>query len=124
MTQQRKVILEVIRENPEHLTAEEIYALAKHKLPKLALGTVYRNLGLLVQSGEVLLITIPDQPNHYDKTTVEHTHFRCTECNRLYDMPTMNIMQLLEEELGMEITGYHLSAEGVCSRCRNKKASA
>lgn len=67
--------------------------------------------------GEILLITIPDQPNHYDKTTVEHDHFRCTKCGRLYDMPRMNMMNVLSNELGMKVTGYHLSAEGICSAC-------
>ena len=64
MTQQRRVILQVIQDSSEHMTAEEIFMLARQQLPKLALGTVYRNLGLMVESGEILLITIPEQPNH------------------------------------------------------------
>ncbi len=118
LTQQRRLILEIIRQSEEHLTAEEIFLEAKKQLPKLALGTVYRNLGLMAECGEVLLITIPDQPNHYDKTTCEHDHFRCTACNRLYDMPQFNMMAALSKELGMDVTGYHLSAEGVCHKCK------
>ncbi len=118
MTQQRRLILQIIKESTEHLTAEEIFLQAKKQLPKLALGTVYRNLGLMVESGEILLVTIPDQPNHYDKTTFEHDHFRCTTCNRLFDMPQFNMMEALSKELGMDVTGYHLSAEGLCVKCR------
>lgn len=47
MTQQRQVIYQIIKESKEHLTAEEIFLLAKQQIPKLALGTVYRNLGLM-----------------------------------------------------------------------------
>lgn len=118
MTQQRQVILQIIRESAEHLTAEEIFMLAKQQLPKLALGTVYRNLGLMVESGEVALVSIPDQPNHYDKLTDEHDHFRCTVCNRLYDMPRLDVIPALSEALGMEVTDFHLSAQGVCSCCK------
>lgn len=123
MTQQRRVILQVIKESDEHMTAEEIFMLAKQQLPKLALGTVYRNLGLMVESGEVLLITLPEQPNHYDKTTKEHDHFRCTECGRLYDMPYINVMDVLSKELGMDVTGYHLSAEGICNKCKKARSA-
>lgn len=124
MTQQRRVILQVIQDSSEHMTAEEIFMLARQQLPKLALGTVYRNLGLMVESGEILLITIPEQPNHYDKTTCEHDHFRCTECGRLYDMPQMRMMEVLSKELGMTVTGYHLSAEGICDTCKSGAQSA
>ncbi len=122
MTQQRRLILKIIKDSEAHLTAEEIFLQAKQQMPRLALGTVYRNLGLMVEAGEILLITLPEQPNHYDKTTVEHDHFRCTSCNQLYDMPHMDMMRALSRELGMEITGYHLSAEGICTKC--KEASA
>lgn len=117
MTNQRRLILEVIQNSTEHMTADQIYALAKEKMPNIALGTVYRNLGLMAQANEIMLIAIPDQPNHYDKNVVPHEHFHCTKCGRLYDLFDFNLIAPLTEKIGMQVTGYHLSVEGICSEC-------
>ena len=80
MTRQRQLIYNIITAAPEHRTAEEIYDLARAEMPTLARGTVYRNLGLLVQSGQIRKLEMPDAPARYDRECRPHPHLVCQVC--------------------------------------------
>lgn len=117
MTAQRKVIFEVIQGSMEHLTAEEIYLKAKKLYPTLAVGTVYRNLKLMAEAGEILHIRTPDGADRYDKTVTVHDHMECTQCGIFFDIPTHDILELLREQTGMRVTDYQLNVRGICPKC-------
>ena len=119
MTRQRQAIWELIQSFPGHPTAEQIYQLAKQKLPKLAIGTVYRNLGLMVQDGTLRRVETPDGPDCYDKNTAPHEHFRCIRCGALSDVDIVDLKQFLQQQSGEEILSYQLSVQYVCRACRN-----
>ncbi len=121
MTNQRREILRVIRESDEHLTAEQIYQEAKKTLPNLAVGTVYRNLGKMTEEGEIKCIVIPGKPNHYDKTTIEHDHFECLECGKLYDIIGLNLMEEIKGKLEMKVMGHQLNVYGLCKACASAR---
>ena len=119
MTRQRQLIYSIIMAEPEHRTAEEIYDLARAKMPSLARGTVYRNLGLLVQEGQIRKLEMPDAPARYDRERRPHPHLVCQSCGRMEDL-TMpeGILEPIAREHDLSITGYDLKLYHVCPACR------
>ena len=69
MTRQRALIFEILQHSPKHLTADEIFAIAREKMPGIARGTVYRNLKLMEQAREIARLEMPDGPDRFDKTS-------------------------------------------------------
>ncbi|MBE5742595.1 MAG: transcriptional repressor [Clostridiales bacterium] len=120
MTRQRKVIKDIIYASYKHPTADEIYAEAKKKMPNIAVGTVYRNLSLLVESGEVRKIDIPNAPSRYDRPQIPHEHLICSECGAVADVKIDGIIDILKEKTGEEITEYKLTMYYICPKCKNK----
>ena len=59
-TNQRRVIMEELRKLKCHPTADELYGIVKQRLPKISLATVYRNLGLLADAGEIRRIELAE----------------------------------------------------------------
>ena len=70
----------------DHPTADVIYSNLKQQDPNLSLGTVYRNLTLLSDMGEILRLRVGDGVDHFDADTSEHYHFVCTECGSVIDL--------------------------------------
>lgn len=118
MTKQRKLIFDVIQQSDEHLTAEQIYGIAKEQMPALAIGTVYRNLKIMSEDGDILHIPVADAPDRYDKTVVAHDHLICDKCKRVYDLSGGNIKSTLENMARQEITSYDLIVHFVCENCK------
>ncbi len=122
MTRQRRMIYNIIQNSPEHMTAEQIYRKAKAEMPSIAMGTVYRNLGLMSDCGEVLRIEMPGQPDRFDKTVSPHHHCICVECGCVSDIPIPDLTPLLEQAAGVPVEGYDLTVHILCDACR--KASS
>lgn len=120
LTRQRKAILDVINSYPGHMTAEEIYLKAKQKMPTIAIGTVYRNLGVMVDAGQIRRITIPDSPDRYDRSTKPHEHLICKKCGEVHDVFITGLKDYLERQAGIEITGYNLNLEYICEKCKEE----
>ena len=85
MTKHQQLILTIIQNSPEHLTAEKIYLLAKQLSPKISMGTVYRCLGLLVQEGRIRKIPVFGKTDYYDKNCEKHDHLLCIQCGNIRD---------------------------------------
>ena len=109
MTRQRELIYDIIMSAPVHRTAEEIYDLARRQMPSLARGTVYRNLGILVQSGQIRKLEMPDAPARYDRGREP----------RMEDliMPE-GLLEPLIRERDVAVTGYDLKLYHICPQCR------
>ena len=118
MTKQRKLILDIIMSSTEHMTAEEIYMKAKQIQPSIAIGTVYRNLGLMTKAGEIRRVVMPNVPDKFDKTLLPHEHIICQKCNKISDMLISDLKDYLEEQTGVEILGYDLSLRYICDECK------
>ena len=119
MTRQRELIYDIIMSAPVHRTAEEIYDLARRQMPSLARGTVYRNLGILVQSGQIRKLEMPDAPARYDRGREPHPHLVCQRCGRMEDlvMPE-GLLEPLIQERDVAVTGYDLKLYHICPQCR------
>jgi len=126
MTQQRKVILEELRKMDTHPSADEIYEMVRHRLPRISLGTVYRNLEVLTELGEIQKLELSGSLKRFDWDTEKHYHIRCIGCNRVDDAPVAPMNRLENELYGatvFEIIGHNLEFTGFCPECSSKAAS-
>jgi Fe2+ or Zn2+ uptake regulation protein len=120
-SKQRELVCQTVKTLCDHPTAEEIYEKAQQDCPNLSLGTVYRNLNLLVESGRVRRVSIPGQPDRFDHTLREHSHLYCTRCGAVVDLQLddMALQALLAGQEG-RVEGYSLTLFGVCGACCRK----
>ena len=84
-SRQRESIKASLMNRHDHPTADALYASIREEFPNISLGTVYRNLNLLVETGEIKKLTCGDGADHFDGDIRQHYHFVCTECNQVYD---------------------------------------
>ncbi len=120
MTKQKLLIMKIVESSCGHLTAEEIYEIAKEQMPKIALGTVYRNLGSLCDEGIIGTISISGKPDRYEKCINDHGHIVCEKCGKIEDIPTpiADIKAELENTLKVELTSCCVNASYICECCR------
>ena len=118
----KQFILDIVRSSCGHLSAEQVIALAREKEPRIAVGTVYRNLSALVAEGRLRSIAIPGSPLLYDATLAPHEHLICRRCGRLKDvLLSADLLSLLREATGEEVSDYDLSIGYICEECRKKE---
>lgn len=126
-TKQRGVILEELRKLRSHPTAAELYQITRRRLPKISLGTVYRNLELLVRSGVIQKLQISASEARFDGNSDRHSHVRCVRCGRVDDAHEVHV-DLVEQTIkgvnGYTILGHNLELFGLCSSCTRQSARA
>jgi Fur family transcriptional regulator, ferric uptake regulator len=125
-TQQRQVILEELRKLDSHPTAAALYALVRNRLPKISLGTVYRNLEMLYQLGIIQKLEFGGNEARYDGTVAHHDHIRCVNCGRLEDIsdPPLDLPGVQENDLGgYKILGHRFEYLGLCPGCQAGKGT-
>jgi len=123
-TQQRQLVLDMMKENFTHPTADEIYTKIRRKAPKISRGTVYRNLNLLSEQGMIQRLTTPAGPDHYDCNTNGHYHFLCRKCDRVFDasIPYDEALDRTPASMAGFKTEYHwLMLVGLCPDCQKEK---
>ena len=123
MTRQRKVILEELRKVDTHPSADEVYEMVRKRLPRISLGTVYRNLEILSKSGEIQKLEIGCNLKRFDGIAENHYHIRCLHCDRVIDAPEgldIAVNHDLKKHInGFKILGHRLEFIGLCSQCSN-----
>lgn len=127
MTHQRQVILEEVKRGPEHPTADEIYEKVRKTLPRISMGTVYRNLDILASSGLIHKIEPGHPQKRFDGETRDHYHLTCVRCGKIEDAPiepSDNTLENLENALGrmtkFGIFGHKLEFLGLCAACMHQ----
>jgi len=121
MTKQRKLVLDIVENSCDHLTAEEVFFKAKEEMPNIALGTVYRNLNILVDEGLLRRLTIAGHPDRFDNTRIEHEHLICKNCGKLSDFRIEGIKEKLKEASQENVQSYELNAYYICEDCCNQE---
>ena len=125
-TLQRSLILEAVKELHCHATADDIYYLIVTKHPNISRGTVYRNLNLLSDIGEIRKVEIPSGADRFDHECHPHYHARCIECNRVFNVDMEFISDLqknIKDTQGFEFTGHDLIFKGICLECNGRRES-
>ena len=125
-TSQRRVILEELAKLNTHPTANEIYELVRKRLPKISLGTVYRNLELLSESGLIRKLETAGTQKRFDGTTENHYHVRCVNCGKIEDLRLPAVISL--DDVANSISGYEifwhtLEFGGLCPECHNQRST-
>jgi len=123
MTRQRGVILEELRKFNSHPTADEVYEMARRRLPRISLGTVYRNLEILSESGMIGKLELGGTQKRFDGNVEKHYHVRCVRCGCIGDVPLeplTGIENALRRVSDYEIIGSRLEFIGICPGCKEE----
>lgn len=121
-TKQRRVVYEAIKGTLCHPTADWIFDQVRTSMPKISLGTVYRNLSVLKDEGMIREIYGSDRRAHYDARTQPHAHFICSECGAISDVHGVQEYdwRALKELVGCEVTEQRIEFVGTCAGCRHR----
>ena len=125
-TKQRRVVYETIKATYSHPTADWIFDKVRNKLPKVSLGTVYRNLGVLKDEGLVHEIYGNDRRAHYDADTSPHGHFICEACDQIIGVRGIHKIDWrpLKDLVGCEVTEQKVVFSGRCASCQQDAKQA
>ena len=125
LTGPRRVVLDVVRATETHPTAEWVYQMVRRRLPRVSLGTVYRNLRLLVAEGLVKELSGPHA--RFDGNLSEHHHFTCLSCGRISDVPAPStdphsraLCGRVAAQSGGSVTHHRIEFYGRCSECQRR----
>jgi Fur family ferric uptake transcriptional regulator len=123
MSRQRKVILEVLERCENHPTADDIYLQVRKEIPRVSLGTVYRNLEILSSTGIVKRVQLSGSQMRFDTCTDDHGHIRCIECQRIDDLP-FDPFNPCENEIqkrtGYKVVDRCVEFTGICPHCQGQ----
>jgi Fur family ferric uptake transcriptional regulator len=120
-TLQRQVILEELRKLTTHPTAAVLYDIVRSRLPKISLGTVYRNLEMLSRLGVIQKIEFGAGEARFDGFVELHDHLRCIRCGRVDDapLPPLALREVTGNDLGgYRIVDHRLEYLGFCPGCQ------
>lgn len=123
-SRQRQAIMDYLCSTTEHPTAETVYANVRIQYPKVSLGTVYRNLNLLAEEGEILRLTCGDGSDRFDGNPKPHYHFLCHCCGRVLDLkmdPLNHIDVLAAANFDGTIEGHTVFFHGTCAACQKNR---
>jgi Fur family peroxide stress response transcriptional regulator len=123
-TKQKETILKVLRKTRSHPTAAWIYGQAKREIPNISLGTVYRNLNILADSGDIQEILADHGLIRYDARTAAHYHFRCNSCGAIHDLdmvPDEKLEEAARASTGFKVHRHDVMFYGSCRRCSMPK---
>ena len=119
-SRQREAIKEFMMTRKDHPTADVVYMNVRKEFPNISLGTVYRNLTLLSEMGELLRLRVGDGVDHFDATTTPHYHFICKNCGTVTDLelPIIHsIDTVADESFNGRINGHVTYFYGTCEHC-------
>ena len=119
-SRQREAIKDYLSSVTTHPTADTVYMHIKEEFPNISLGTVYRNLNLLVELGEIRKLSCGDGTDHFDYDTSPHYHYVCRQCGRVMDIPmeaTKELETAAKEFVLGTIDDHTVFFYGICDEC-------
>ena len=120
LTSQRQVILEELKKVKSHPTANEVYDMVRKRLPRIGLGTVYRNLDLMAARGIIKKLEVGGEQKRFDGDISQHYHIRCVKCNRVEDIfieRDKRLENVAASCCNYKILDHHVQFSGICSKC-------
>jgi len=125
-SKQRDMIKTFLMSRKDHPTADVVYMNVRQENPNISLGTVYRNLTLLADIGEIARLRVGDGVDHFDADTSPHYHFVCRECDSVSDLEMDSIDEITQKaaaNFNGLIEGHFTYFYGICPHCRTKQAN-
>jgi Fur family transcriptional regulator, peroxide stress response regulator len=121
---QREAILRVIKNTTSHPGADWVYDQVREEIPNISLGTVYRNLRLLAERGEIRELDIPGSASRFDGSTSKHHHLICEKCGRVFDLDEAVDLKMetrIFKKTGFKVKRQYLKFIGLCSDCQKQE---
>lgn len=121
-TVQRSIVLQTVGNLHNHATADEVYEAVSKAYPNISRGTVYRNLAVLAEDGDIRKIEVADGADRYDHNTEPHYHIKCVRCKNVYDYGRRidNINSFIEGSNGFQLIDYEIVFRGICPNCQKE----
>jgi Fur family transcriptional regulator, peroxide stress response regulator len=120
LTKQREVVLQVIRDADNHLTANEVFLNAKQLLPSISFATVYNSLRFLKDAGHIAEIQFGNGASRFDRMTSRHDHAICTKCGKLVDIEMEHppeLVDLAAKYSNFKPESLEFTLRGLCPEC-------
>ncbi len=120
-TKQREAILRVLRNTRSHPTADWIYEEVKKEIPNVSKGTVYRNLQVLQDDGEVSELNLNGTLSRFEAKQESHYHFRCEQCGRVFDLDEPvndELDEKVAKRTGFKVSHHQTEFRGICKDCQ------
>ena len=127
MTRQRRLILEELRKLKCHPSADYLFGIVRRHMPNISLGTVYRNLDVLVNTGLALKLDLAGGQSRYDGDVSPHYHIRCRACGSVDDLAVEAVAGVSNPRVlatVYRVTGWKMEFEGVCPACQRTEHAA
>ena len=123
-SRQRDAIKSNLMHRRDHPTADMIYADIRKDYPSVSLGTVYRNLSLLTEIGEIQRLASTDGAVRYDGNLQPHDHFICTRCGRIADVEPADrtALRMQARQLDGIVQDCQVNYYGLCGDCKTQEA--
>ena len=121
MTHQRRIILQELRKTRSHPTADDIYMMVRSIIPRISLGTVYRNLEILSKKGFIRRIDFSGSQKRFDATVENHYHVKCNKCGKVEDVAddVITPVEFNPEKLSdYIILDHNVYLIGICGECQ------
>lgn len=123
-SKKRKAIYDTICSVTTHPTAEWVYNQLKPVYPDLSLGTVYRNIAMFKETGQIISVGVVNGQERFDGNVKPHTHFVCRCCGSVIDvscaLEANNLDRIIEKSSGVTVTGHSFVFYGICKNCIEK----
>lgn len=122
-TKQREAILNILRNANSHPAADWIYDEVRKVIQNISKGTVYRNLKILRDKGEISELNLNGTVSRYEGRKENHYHFRCEMCGRVFDLDEpvdKELDEKIAKESGFLVKYHQLEFRGICKECRNE----
>lgn len=122
-SKQREKILEYVKSVKTHPTAKIVYDKLKSEIPNLSLGTVYRNLDILSETGRLRRIKIANDKDRFDGDLTSHYHAMCVNCGQIFDVQAFNLElsdDYIQKKLNCVVLSHDIIFNILCSKCKNK----
>lgn len=121
----RTAILSFLRQTKDHPSAEMVYNHLKLEIPDLSLGTIYRNLNMFKNSGEIVSLGTVNGVERFDAIVEPHVHFICSGCGAVLDLPQIEVPEDLNRQVSKATGGLveacNLAFTGQCKDCLKKQ---
>lgn len=124
MTRQKRVVYEVLCATTSHPTADWIYTEARREIPDISLGTIYRNLQVLLEEGKIQELNYGKGQSRFDGNPIAHYHFVCEHCGQVLDFPqdTPLVDQQVLDAAPGTVRTHRLECYGICEHCLSQQS--
>jgi Fe2+ or Zn2+ uptake regulation protein len=120
-SKQRSLVHQIVDSANDHPTAQAVFERARKRMPSISLGTVYRNLQLLVEQGLLRERKVDNQPARYEANRYRHYHICCSRCGALEDLsvPYQEVLdRRVQARVGYKLQGHRMEFYGICPQCQ------